>query len=136
MTCRLHGIFIATMPTVHQQTTKYCQKHNLPAPSPDDLSRIGNTISLYFRKSWGANQTKEIIGEARFVFSHERNCKPFIVIDYPESYGTEMNKIVSHFYHEKALKEKKDEAVPAVPKRTRKPVRKPEISVKPQEKIQ
>jgi hypothetical protein len=120
------------MPTVHQQTHSYCEKHNLPVPLPADLSRIGTQVSFYFRKSWAPNQTKEIVGEARFVFSHERkDCKPFIIVDYPASFSSEINKIISHFYHTKETPEVKE--TPPV-KRTRKPVIKPEISVKPTDK--
>lgn len=108
------------MPTVREQTIKYCEKNNLPAPLPDDLSRIGSSISFYFRHSWGPDQTKEIISEARFVTSHERNCKPFIIIDYPEAFKVEMNKIISHFYYEKNIKKEdiKEEVKPQ--KRARK----------------
>lgn len=129
-------VFLFRMPTVHQQVTNHCANNNLPFPPASDLSQIGQAIGYNFRHVWAVNQTKEILDQARFVFSYEKNCKPFIVINYPESYTPEIDRIVKTYYDKKIAAMPQIKNQTAVKKRTRKPINKPEMSVKPSEKIQ
>lgn len=77
------------MVTVFQVAEKYAAEHNLPPFSRNQLSHIGNFISVHFKRFWAPKQSDEIIAQAGFVRTQEEGST-YLVCGYPDSFQNDM----------------------------------------------
>lgn len=111
------------MITVFQFLHDYCERKNLPTPTPEDIAKVGKVINYHFRNYWTKNLPEGIIPETGFVISIEGDNK-FTVIGYPETFIDDMEKRTNYYYEKikcnVVVEEKK--VHPAKKDRIRKPI--------------